>query len=262
MKPEIETTAAGEEWKPITGYEGKYEVSNLGRIRSLDWIMPSMLGYKKLHKGRILKPGINHHGYLHVVLTDDFGYHRTIIIHRLVAFAFVPGYKEGLVVNHKDENRRNNRADNLEWCTQLYNLEYSDTLTSKKRKVYQYDRDGNFIAEHKCRDAVEKKFGASDHALFHTLYNRNFGLWHGFRWSFEKHEKVCLDQLNSQTNIHLDLYFRHHVIIQYGDDGKEVERFRTARDAANKLHVSISAICRCCRGKTLHCAGYKWRYVT
>ena len=101
-----------ETWKAIAGYEGIYEVSDLGRVRSL-----------KYGKEKILKPGKNQGGYLHVVLCKD-GQSKTITVHRLVADAFVPNPNNLETINHKDEVKTNNTVTNLEWMSQKDNLNY------------------------------------------------------------------------------------------------------------------------------------------
>ena len=102
---------SGEEWKSIKGYEDRYMVSNMGRVRSRTKILKISGGSK----------------YAHVILNDgDVDHRKTVSVHRLVAEAFVPNPCPGefRYINHKDENKRNNRADNLEWCTAKYNLHY------------------------------------------------------------------------------------------------------------------------------------------
>lgn len=106
-----------EEWKPVVGYEGLYEVSSLGRVRSLDRF------YYRLHKGKVLSPTKDRYGYLTVTLNCN-GKSKTIKIHRLVAQAFIENPDNLPQVNHKDENPSNNNVDNLEWCTAKYNNNY------------------------------------------------------------------------------------------------------------------------------------------
>lgn len=97
-----------EKWKSVSGYEGLYWVSNLGRVRSTE---------------KVLKPTLNSKGYERVGLHKN-GSLKTVYVHRLVACAFIPNPEGKPQVNHMDEDKRNNRADNLEWCTPLYNNTY------------------------------------------------------------------------------------------------------------------------------------------
>ena len=103
-------------WKPVRNYEGLYEVSNLGRVKSLN--------YNRTGKERIMKGLDNGHGYLFVQLCKD-GKVNNCRINRLVAQAFLPNPNNLPEVNHKDKIRTNNRVDNLEWCTTQHNIEYS-----------------------------------------------------------------------------------------------------------------------------------------
>lgn len=103
-------------WKDVKGYEGLYQVSNLGRVRSL--------GFDKWHKGKVLKPHIDGKGcYLMVGLHKE-NRMQHFNIHRLVACAFIPNPNKYPCVNHKDECKTNNCAENLEWCDYSYNALY------------------------------------------------------------------------------------------------------------------------------------------
>ena len=104
------------EWRDIEGYEGLYQVSNLGRVRSLNC---------RGHKGciGILTPRLDGKGYEMVALYKE-GKARNTKIHRLVAQAFIPNPNNYPQVNHKDENKTNNDVKNLEWCTNEYNHNY------------------------------------------------------------------------------------------------------------------------------------------
>lgn len=132
-------------WKPVHlyPYSEKYEVSNLGRVRSLDTLVNyrekiSRKLSKRVYPGRVLKGALAESGYRFVSLKMN-GSTQQIYIHRLVAFAFVDGYKEDLVVNHKDENKLNNNYLNLEWVTQKYNANYghrNENLRKSLRRHY------------------------------------------------------------------------------------------------------------------------------
>ena len=130
-------------WKDIEGYEGNYQVSNLGRVRSVDRVvyLKSVKQYRR-YKGKIMKSHPSKGGYLHIPV----GRYKGIKIHRAVAIAFVPGYFDGAEVNHKDENRQNNRADNLEWVTHQENISYGSH--NRKTQKYLEETRGIPVAQH------------------------------------------------------------------------------------------------------------------
>lgn len=112
-------------WKNIEGYEGLYQVSNLGEVKSLKFAGGS--------KSRKLKLGKTSNGYMKIVLGSGKN-RKTFSIHRLVAMAFIPNPNNYPEVNHKDEDKTNNIVTNLEWCTRGYNANYgtiSERLSSK-----------------------------------------------------------------------------------------------------------------------------------
>lgn len=102
-------------WKDIEGYNGKYQVSNLGRVKSLN--------YLRTGNERILKPGKDKYGYLQLILCNE-GKQKRFFVHRLVASAFIENPNNLSFINHKDENPLNNNVDNLEWCTPKYNSNF------------------------------------------------------------------------------------------------------------------------------------------
>lgn len=122
-----------EEWRQIRGYEGHYEVSNHGRVLSCARTCAHSKGGTKSVAPRILKPGKDKNGYLQVHLSKG-GKTAVYKIHRLVAQAFVCNPHGMSVVNHKDENKQNNRADNLEFCTREYNIRYGTGLRRSHEK--------------------------------------------------------------------------------------------------------------------------------
>lgn len=140
-------TTPEEIWKEIDGTNGRYEVSNKGRVRSTDYIQKveskRQKNHLRRHKGVILKPNTDKDGY-HLVHIVGKG---TQKVHRLVAMAFCPGYKPELTVNHIDENKTNNCAENLEWCTIEENNRHGthrERAGIKHRKpVVSFDRAGN-----------------------------------------------------------------------------------------------------------------------
>ena len=103
-------------WKDIDGYNGRYKVSNLGRVKSF------ARSYKT-NDGRLLS-ATSTRGYMYVCLTAKNGKKKSEPLHRLVAKAFVPNPNNYKEINHRDEDKRNNTATNLEWCTREYNMSY------------------------------------------------------------------------------------------------------------------------------------------
>ena len=111
-------------WKPVVGYEGFYEVSNHGKIRRpLDFV-PTGSGSHTTCAGHVLKNTRNSHGYL-VVGPSVKGAQKLILVHQLVAAAFLGPCPEGMQINHIDCNKMNNRAENLEYVTQLENVRHA-----------------------------------------------------------------------------------------------------------------------------------------
>ena len=129
-----------EQWKDIKGYEGLYEVSNLGNVRSLDRTVKRGQGYT-IKEGRVLTPFYEKKkGYYQVVLAKD-GKAKTYRVHRLVAIAFLENPYNYTDVNHKDEVKTNNNVDNLEWCTRKYNNNYG-TKPERTRKSMMGNTNG------------------------------------------------------------------------------------------------------------------------
>ena len=120
-----------EEWRPVVGYEGLYEVSNLGQVRRVS-------GKRGTWAGKILRPGIASHGYPTVALTDHKAHMRSWPLHMLVAYAFLGPRPNGHQVNHKDANRKNPCLANLEYITPSANLQYAHDLGAFRHAKYAH----------------------------------------------------------------------------------------------------------------------------
>lgn len=120
-----------EEWRDIEGFEGLYQVSNYGRVKSF----VRHLGRKPFN---YLKPKSDKDGYLQVALAKNKKQY-TKKVHRLVAMAFIPNPNNYPQVNHKDEIKSNNHVDNLEWCTNSYNQKYG-TCSRRKKEHTDYKK--------------------------------------------------------------------------------------------------------------------------
>lgn len=134
-------------WKPVVGYEEYYEVSNFGRVRSLDrWVEHGRHknGHKALKKGKILNEKDNGHGYRTVHLTVN-RITKDYYVHRLVAIAFLDNSDNLPEVNHIDDNPANNCLDNLEWCTAQYNDKYGIHKYARNKEVFMFTLDGEYV---------------------------------------------------------------------------------------------------------------------
>lgn len=127
-------------WKDIPGYEGKYQVSNHGRVKSLK--------FAKTGKPGIMKQQSNPKGYLSVSLHKNCKF-KSFRVNRLVAMVFLPNPNNYLEVNHKDEDKTNNRVENLEWCNRLYNMNYGTwkerTIKNRYKKVACYTKNHELV---------------------------------------------------------------------------------------------------------------------
>ena len=170
-----------EVWKDIEEYEGLYQVSNKGRVKSL-----------KFGKERILKPAKNDGGYLFVYIFKN-GKRKMCLVHRLVAQAFIPNPQNLPQINHRDEVKTNNSVQNLEWCTAKYNSNYgthnqrsADKRTNGKcsKPVIQYEKSGEFVKEWKSTHDIERNLGYNN-GYISACCNGKFNSAYNFVWKYK-----------------------------------------------------------------------------
>lgn len=177
-----------EEWRPVKGYEGKYEVSNLGRVRSCDrsYQQKGRWGMMTINrKGKMLVPQLSN-GYERVLLSE---HQRTKneFVHRLVAMAFVPNPDNKPFINHKDENRRNNVPDNLEWVTTAENnlygshVERTQSANIVNRRKIQQIKDGVVVATFESVTDAHRKTGIPISSISQSL-NGKLSHTHGYQF--------------------------------------------------------------------------------
>lgn len=158
-------------WKDIDGYEGLYQVSNMGNVRSFDrevLIKKEKCEYYETRKGKVLKQQTRRHGYKSIFLYKD-GHRKTESIHRLVAEAFCIKRDGDTEVNHINEIKTDNRASNLEWVTHTENMNHgtaiqrrNDTRIQKRigwKPVQQFTIDGKFVKEYPSLNHVGRETG-------------------------------------------------------------------------------------------------------
>lgn len=122
-----------EVFSPISGYEGLYEIGDLGTVRSVDRIVHYSDGRTRDHKGKNISFADNGNGYKFVYLWKK-NQSKRFYVHRLVAAAFIPNPDKKQFVNHKDEDKSNNAVSNLEWCTSSENVNYGTAISRSRKK--------------------------------------------------------------------------------------------------------------------------------
>lgn len=168
-------------WLPIKGYEGKYEVSSFGRVRSLG------NGIKN-SKQKVLSPYKASNGYLRVDLWRN-GIGKRFLVHRLVAEAFLPNWFDDPQVNHIDEDKTNNNIENLEWCDAKYNTNFGTGVERRAKKqskqILQLTKTGEFVREWPSTNEVERQLGFC-HSKISACCRGKRKSHHGFIWRYKE----------------------------------------------------------------------------
>lgn len=177
--------AMTEEWRPVVGFEGWYEVSSKGRVRSMPRtiIQKSVAGSvcAERRAGKMMKQHENNCGYLYVALSKQ-GKRKAYRVNRLIASAFFG--PSDLWVNHKDMNRKNNHVENLEYCTPLYNRHYGDgierTAAKLRKPFYGISPSGSKVTFNSMRHAasvIGTSTGFISDALHHARQHKTCKGW-------------------------------------------------------------------------------------
>lgn len=175
-----------EEWRPVVGFEKYYEVSNLGRIKSLCRIIYNR-GHKIIRKERFLKLHKSDKGYFRIKINVG-DYVKTVLVHRLVAEAFVPNPENKPHVNHMNSTPTDNRVENLEWCTHAENMKHS--YVNGRREHLDFRGEKSPVAKLNWRNvrkirkmygkngytsrSLGKKFGVDQAMILNIVHNRNW----------------------------------------------------------------------------------------
>ena len=251
----------GEVWKSVVGYEGIYEVSNMGRVKSIARICAHKHGQCR-RKETLMKltpcgKGVLRHSnkYRQVRLTKN-GVSKLIPVHRLVAMAFLPNPHNLPQVNHKDENPSNNNVENLEWCDAKYNCNYG-TLPSYRsdfssRAVMQFSLDGVFIAEYSSITKASKTLGLRG-SIISEVCKGVKGSSGGFLWRYSNpttEEVQSVETLIERKD--------KHKIVQLTLDGNFVALYDSVKSAALAMGCSLTCISYCVVGKTHTSRGFRW----
>lgn len=240
----------GEEWADVRDFEGLYQISNKGRIKRL----PT----KRYQFEHLLIPQFDKKGYLRVILHKDKKGHPKKI-HRMVAEAFIPNPENLPQVNHKKECEKwNNCVENLEWCTNIYNANYgtrSQRISDDhSQPIYQFDLNGNFIAEYKSMVEAQKITGinAGSISAASIMKNNNSFTAGGYMWckTREFYNKIEMYSVSYKKGLIKQVY-----CVELN------KTFASLREAERETHTSHSSISLCCKGKQEVAHGYHWKYV-
>lgn len=180
-------------WKDIEGYEGLYQVSNLGMVRSLgrDLMRKSRYGTMAPYHiaGRVLKPLHSQGDYCYVHLFDKDGTSTNHKVHRLVAKAFVPNPDNLNEVNHVDEDKDNNRADNLEWCKHVDNCNHGTrnerSAVKRSIQVEQMTLDGHHVAFYQSACEASRQTGIARKGI-NDCCRRHIKTAGGYLWRYKE----------------------------------------------------------------------------
>lgn len=181
-------------WKPVVGWEGLYEVSSEGRVRSIDRVIVGRDGVSQKMKGIVRKTRKINSGYYIVHFRDGLR-NCNLLVHRLVAQAFVPNPHNYGYVNHKDENKENNAAFNLEWCTAVYNANYGSARQklscshtnhpSLSKGVIMADKEGTPLRSFSSIHEASRNTGISDSQISRCCRGEIYYLTAGgYRWYY------------------------------------------------------------------------------
>lgn len=229
-------------WKDIEGYEGFYQVSNFGNIRS-----------KYSGKWKLMKATKTNHSRMIVGLHKN-GKVKLFLIHRLVAQSFIPNPNRLPEINHKDENPLNNCVENLEWCTPKYNVNYgtrnkraSENLS--RRKVCMFDESGELIEEFRNL-VLAARYVNGDHAGIIMSCNGDIFLYKGYLWRYKEEEDTIYDFIQRYK---LSKSRCKKVVLS---NGKETIHCRSISEASR-----IVGICNASIRKYSSYGDYSWEII-
>lgn len=244
-------------WKDIPGYEGHYQASNCGNIRSLNYMG---------HKGnvRVLKNHFTYDGYPIVPLMLNKT-KKTIAVHILVAKTFIDNPNNKPQVNHIDGVKTNNCISNLEWVTCKENVQHSiktGLRNSKNRKylhgdehyasktIYQYDLSGNLVKKWDCISEAARRYSCSPCTLINCSKGR-IKSCKGYMWrSFTNNAPIKIKPLVTKD------YAR--ILIQKSIDGTIIKEWNGYKELIANTGYRKSSICSACKGRQKTAYGYIW----
>ena len=246
-------------WKDIKVYEGRYQVSNMGNVRSMHYKDKTN---PNIDSGvRLLKPIKKNNGYLVVSLLG-----KQTNIHRLVAETFIENPENKPCVDHINTIPTDNQVDNLRWVTYKENSRNINTLLKLRtfidkkfagkfgklsvthKKVFQYSLNGEFIREWDCMSDACRKYNIDSGSMTRCCKGLESQA-KGYIWRYDK------------CNVS-PVSLRIKAILQYDKNGVFIKEWNRITDAAKYYNTSTGRICSCLKGFTKSCKGFVWKYNT
>lgn len=263
----------GEVWKDIPEYEGYYQVSNMGRIKSLDRYVTMKRrcdshAQTRLLKGCIIKMNLSRGGYgiCHLKRNSTS---KIVKYHRVVCSVFHPNPDNLPEVNHKNEIKTDNRADNLEWCTRQYNANWGTAILrksinsrnhpSKSKPVYQFTLNGKILKKYPSIKEAARCTSVKEANISSVCYGGKSKSAGGYLWSFSSNvEEVQMKIKRKHNNEPRHGKYVH----QYTLEGKHIASYISAAEASRRTGVCKVNIIQVCNhtGHYKSAGGYLWKY--
>jgi len=234
-----------EKWKTIEKTNGLYEISNLGRVKS-NWAKTE----------RIMEIQTNNYGDSFVLLTEkeekNYAF-SGILIGKEVAKAFVPnpnGYK---YIRFKDGNKKNCRADNIEWCEITDKME--ETYQAMEKPIHQYDENGNYVRTWNNAGEIAEQYGISRSVIYASCSKKTSNLICGYVFRYAA-------EYPANEKIHVIIKNKTAEVEQYSKEGNFLKRFDSITEAVHEIGEKANAgnITACCKGNRATAYGYIWKY--
>lgn len=264
IKSRLPKICPNDEWRDVVGFEGLYVVNRLGVIKGVERLVRnSIYGTERIVPERILVPGDNSRGYMTVNLSK-----RCIVkryyVHRIVGEAFIPNDDPATKrhINHKNEIKSDNRAENLEWCTPSYNLNYGSRTEKQKatckerglhnaeKEICQYTLDGKYITSYCSIVEAAKAVGILEESIRISGKNEN-KRGGNFLWRYAPSPPTIKPYV-------VGGHFRR--VVQMDMSGAIINEFKSLTEASISTKSNLSKISMCCKGKRDYTNGYKWEY--
>lgn len=253
-----------EEWRDIEGYEGYYQVSSIGRVRSVDRTIISSTNKMHHLKGKMLKASFDSQKhYLLVSLhKDGISIHKNV--HRLVAEAFILNTLNYPMVNHKDEDKTNNCIENLEWCTAKYNANYG-TLRERMahtngKRLLKFTLDDKFVKEYPSALEAAKEFDKNNWHKYETgiskCANGRFSKSYGYKWLYKEDYETGKFALREDYKLKPIVQMDRHT-------GEVIAIYKGGcSEYCRKFHHAIGHMYTCLTKKEGIAYGYRFKQIS